>query len=155
MISFKLASIFNYLSAESVISTMSSSCANKSQLMISDMKKLSGYSKFNGFPEISTIFYQCLGFIEGFFNSLIIGRILFKLSNSYFNSLYAYHSLKSLGRVPHYAVYLVKFSSIAFRFSTDTSYQLSSLHLLIVSITSEYNEYNFFKLANSSAVFFN
>lgn len=123
--------------------------------MISEMKKLSGYSKFNGFPDISTIFYQCLGLIEGFFNSFIIGRILFKLSNSYFNSLYAYHSLKSRGRVAHYAVYLVKFSSIAFKFSTETSNQLSSLHLLIVSITSEYNEYNFFKLANSSAVFFN
>ena len=98
---------------------------------------------------------QCLGFIDGFFNSFIIGNILFKLSNSYFNSLYAYHSLKSLGNVPHYAVYFVKFSSIEFSDSTVTSAHDSSLHLFIVSITSEYNEYNFFKFANSSYVFFN
>lgn len=88
--------------------------------------------------------------MDGFFNSLIIGKILFKLSNSNFNSLYAYHSLKSLGNVPHYAVYFVKFSSIKFNDSTETSAQDSSFHLLIVSITSENNEYNFFKLANSS-----
>ena len=43
-ISLKLFSILIYLSAESVISTISSSCANKSQFIISEIKKLSGFS---------------------------------------------------------------------------------------------------------------
>jgi len=85
--SLNAISILTCLSAESVMSTISSANYKNGHSIRSYKKKLSSYSKFSYLLVISINFYQCLALIEGFLKSDIIGSTSFKLSISSFNSL--------------------------------------------------------------------
>lgn len=91
--------------------------------------------------------------MDGFFKSIMSGRICFKSSIFCFNSLYACQAFKSDGNRTHWSPYLIASSSTFTKSSLVVSLQGFSLKLFIDLITVSYKLYSLFKFWISLSVF--